>query len=144
MAISSHRTLVARAPASTPTVFTDIAEMGDVMPPELNRKEFDATTQQLNIDTYALGVLRRGSMPISLNFLPTDPSQDHITGLYKAMITEPPPVDGYRLTFPDGTVWVMSGQVQAIKPKAPVDGLLALDVTIRFTGKFTINGVVIG
>lgn len=144
LAISSHGTLVARALQSAPTVFTTIAELGDVTPPELSRKEHEALTQNINIDAYVMGVLRRGAMTIPLNFLPTDASQDHITGLYKAMITEPPPVDGYKITFPDGTVWVMSGQVQSLKPKAPVDGKLELDVTLRFSGKMTIGGVVIG
>lgn len=144
LAISSHGTLVARAPSATPTIFTTIAELGDIMPPELSRKEFEATTQNINIDAYVLGVLRRGAMTIPLNFIPTDATQDHITGLLKAMITEPPPVDGYRTTFPDGTVWVCSGQVQAFKPKAPVDGKLEADITIRFSGKMTINGIIVG
>lgn len=144
MAISGHGTLIARAPAATPTVFTDIAEMGAITPPPLSRNEFDATTQNLNIDTYVLGVLRRGQMSVPMNFLPTNATHDHLTGLYKALITEPPPVDGYRVTFPDTTVWIMSGQVQGIAPTAPVDGLLSANVTLRFTGKMSIGGVTIG
>jgi hypothetical protein len=79
-----------------------------------------------------------------LNFLPSDGSHDHITGLLKAMITEPPPVDGYKVTYPDGTIWVMSGQVKGFTPMAPVDGKLSATVVIRPTGKMTINGIVIG
>lgn len=142
IAISAHRTIVARAKAATPTVFEDIAELGDVTPPELSRNEFDATTQEKDIDSYVLGVLRRGAMPMSLNFLPTNGTHDHLTGLYKAIIDNT--IDGYKTTYPDGTVIVMSGQVQKISPKAPVDGKLAADVTIRYSGKFTINGIVIG
>jgi len=144
IAISGHGTLVARALSATPTVFTNIAEMQDVTPPQLSRNEFDATTQDRNIDAYVLGVLRRSAFTMSLNFLNTDGSHDHLTGLMKAMITEPPPIDGYRITFPDGVVWVMSGQVQSISPKAPVDGKLSADVTIRPSGKMTIGGVVVG
>lgn len=144
MAISGHGTKVARALAVAPTVFTDIAEMGDVTPPELSRKEFDATVQNLNIDGYVIGVLRRSGFVMKLNALQTDASQDHLTGLLKAMITEPPPVDGYRITYPDGLVWVMSGQVSAFKNMSPVDGLMSVQVTIRPTGKMTIGGVVVG
>lgn len=144
IAISGHGTLVARALAATPTVFNNIAEMQDVTPPTLSRNEFDATTQDRNIDAYVLGVLRRGPFTMSLNFLGTDSTHDHLTGLMKAMITEPPPIDGYRITFPDGVVWVMSGQVQSISPKAPVDGKLSADVTIRPSGKMTIGDVVVG
>jgi hypothetical protein len=144
MAISAHGTTVSRAPAATPTVFTLIAEMGDVTPPELTRNEFDATTQTLNIDTYVVGVLRRSGFTMKLNALQNDASQDHLTGLLKAMITEPPPVDGYKIAFPDGLVWVLSGQVSHFKNLSPVDGLMSVEVTIRPTGKMTIGGVTVG
>ena len=142
IAISSHGTIVSRAKAATPTVFEDIAELGDITPPELSRNEFDATTQDKDIDSYVLGVLRRGAFTVPLNFLPTDGTHDHLTGLQKAIIDNS--IDGYKVTFPDATEWVMSGQVQAVAPKAPVDGKLAADVTLRFSGRMTINGVVIG
>lgn len=142
-AISGHGTLIARALASTPTVFEDIAELGDISMPELSRNEFDATTQEKDIDSYTLGVLRRSACTISMNFLPTDPSHDHLTGLQSAIIANS--IDGYRFTLPSGgPVWIMSGQVQHIAPKAPVDGKLSADVTLRFTGKFTIDGQVVG
>jgi Lambda phage tail tube protein, TTP len=141
MAISGHGTLVQKATAALPLTFVTIAELGAVTPPPLSRNEFDATTQNLNIDTYVLGVLRRGQMTVPMNFIPTDPTQNHIAGLYKSLITEPPPVEGYRIQYPDvgATVWVMSGQVQGIAPTAPVDGLLSANVTIRFSGKMIIS-----
>ena len=142
IAISSHGTLMSRAPAATPSTFTTIAELQDITPPELSRNEFDATTQNINIDTYVLGVMRRGQMSLTLNFLPTNGTHDHLTGLQYALINNS--IDGYKITFPDSTVWVMSGQVQGIKPKAPVDGKLSADVTFRFSGIMTISGVTVG
>lgn len=144
LAISSHGTLVARAPAATPGVWTTIAELGDITFPELMRNEFDAVTQDKNIDSYTLGVLRRGALTVPLNFLPTNGTHDHLTGLIKALITEPVPVDGWRITSPDGTQWIMSGQVKGFSPKAPVDGKLSADVTIRMSGLMSIGGVSIG
>lgn len=145
LAVSGHGTVISRALAATPTTFVAIAELGDITPPELQRNEFDATTQEKDIDSYVLGVMRRGAMTINMNFLPTDASHDHITGLYKAIIANT--IDGYKITFPvvaGSVVWVMSGQVQHIVPKAPVDGKLSMDVTVRFSGKMTIGGIVIG
>lgn len=144
LAISSHGTLVLRALQSAPTVFTAIAELGDITPPELSRNEFDASTQEKNIDAYTLGILRRGVLTIPLNFLPTDATHDHIAGVQKALITEPVPVDGWKILFPDGTAWVMSGQVRGFQPTAPVDGKLSAQVTIRMSGRMTIGGVVVG
>lgn len=147
LAISAHGTLVARAPKATPTSFTTIAELGDISLPGLMRNEFEALTQNRNIDAYILGVMRREPFTVGLNFLPADPTHDHLTGLYKAMIDEPPPVDGYRFTFPPGSggpIWVMSGQVQHIAPKAPVDGKLSADVTIRMSDIMAIGGITVG
>lgn len=141
LAISSHGTLVAvqETPGSS---FTTIAELGDITPPEMMRNEHDATTQNINIDAYVLGVLRRGQLSIPLNFLPTDGTHDHLTGLFHLLINNT--LTGYKVTFPDGTVWVMSGQVQAIKPMAPVDNKLSAAVTFRMSGIMTIGGVVVG
>jgi len=148
IALSGHGTLVARAPSATPSTFTNIAEMGDITFPGLMRNEFDATTQNRNIDARILGVLRREVCTIALNFLPNDATHDHLTGLISALITEPPPTDGFKFTFPTAagaSVWVMSGQVKAVKNiKAPVDGKLSADVDVAFSGLFTINGTVYG
>lgn len=142
--LSGHGTLISRAPTATPSVFTVIAELGDVTPPELHRNEFDAVSQQDNIDSYVMGMLRRGQLKVPLNFIPTNATHDHLTGLYKALITEPPPYEGYKLTYPDATQMVFSGQVQSIIPRAPVDGKLSAEVTIRLSGKMAIGGVSIG
>lgn len=141
--LSSHHTIVSRQ--STPGgPFTEIAELGDLTLPELTRNEFDASVHNRNIDSYVLGILRRGAMTFPLHFIPTDPTMDHLTGLYKALVTEPPPIDGYKITFPDATEWILSGQVKGITPTAPVDGKLAANVTLRFSGLMKIGGVTIG
>lgn len=142
--LSSHGTLIARAPSATPFTFTTIAELGDLNLPEMMRNEFDATVHNRNIDDWVLGILRRGAFTFPIHFIPTDPTHDHVTGLYKALVTEPSPIDGYRTTFTTGLVWICSGQVKGIAPKAPVDGKLAADVTIRFSGLMSIGGVLIG
>lgn len=142
LAISSHGTLLA-VQLTPGGEFTTIAELGDVSYPELSRNEFDATTQNINIDAYVLGVPRRGPLPISINFLPDNNTHDHLTGLQKLYFDNT--VTGFRLSPPNGLpVWVMSGQVQSISPKAPVDGKLAADISIRLSGVMTIGGVVIG
>ncbi len=141
IAISSHNTIVAvqLTPGSS---FTDIAELGDLTTPEMMRNEFDATVQNRNIDDYVLGVLRRGPFTFPINYLPTNNTHDHLTGLMKLLIDNT--VTGFKVTFPSSVVWVMSGQVQAIKPKEPVDGKSEADVTLRMSGLMSIGGVSIG
>jgi hypothetical protein len=146
MPLSGHGALVQRAPIATPATFTTIAELGDITLPGLDHNEFDALQHNQNIDSYVMGVLRRDLFTIKLNFLPSDGTHDHLTGLIKSCITNPPPLDGFKIIFPDlVNTWVASGQVKQINNIVlPVDGLSTADVGIRFSGRMVINGVLIG
>lgn len=143
VAISSHGTILA-VQLTPGGAFTDVAQVGDLTLPELSRKEFDASVHGKNIDQYVLGILRRGAFSFPINFLPTNNTHDHLTGMYKLLIDNT--ITGFRHTYPDvgNTQWISSGQVQMIKPKAPVDGMLSADVTLRFSGFMSIGGVLIG
>lgn len=138
LAISSHGTIVA-VQLTPGGAFTDVAEQGDVTPPEVSRNEFDATTQEKDIDSYVLGVLRRGAFTQPLNFLPANGTHDHVTGVFKLLKDNT--VTGWRITYPDAaaTQWIMSGQVKGLKPMAPVDGKLSLEMTLRFSGLMQIG-----
>ena len=145
---SGHGTLVA-VQLTPGGEFTDIAEQGDQNLPEFSRNEFDATVQNENIDSYILGVQRRGSWSIPLNWIPDHNTHDHITGVYALHFgtNGQATMTGFRVTFPQVTppvVWIMSGQIQSLKPLAPVDGKLSSDMAIRLSGLMSINGVVIG
>lgn len=144
LAVSAHGTLI-DVQLTPGGAWTEIAEQGDITPPAFTRNEFDATTQEKDIDSYVLGVLRRGQMTQPLHFLPTNNTQDHLTGLYKLMIDNT--VTGFRIRYPavaGSVIWILSGQVQNLVPQAPVDGKLALDLTLRFSGPMSIGGVVVG
>lgn len=147
LARTSHGTIVAMqlVPGGA---FTDIAELGDLNLPELSRNEFDASVQNRNIDDYVLGIPRRSALTVPLNFLPANGTHDHLTGVYYHHINNI--ITGYKITIPAvaggdaGIVWIMSGQVKGIKPTAPVDGKLTAEVTLRFSGLYSIGGVSVG
>ena len=144
--LSGHGAHIYRAPIATPSTFTEISEVRDITLPGLDHNEFDATSHNRNIDAYVLGVLRRELFTIQVNFLPSDPTHDHLTGLIKACTTNPVPLDGFRIVFPDlVNTWTASGQVKNVSNIVlPVDGLSTADVGIRFSGRMVINGVLIG
>lgn len=146
MPLSGHGAQILRAPIATPATFTPIAEVGDIVMPGLDHNEFDALIHNVNIDQFVLGVLRRDLFTIKMNFLPSDASQDHLTGLIRATVTNPVPMDGFRIIFPDlVNTWTASGQVKNVNNiTLPVDGLSTADVGIRFSGRMVINGVLIG
>jgi hypothetical protein len=131
-AISAHGTLLARAPAATPTTFSTIGELRDLTPSPLTRNAIETTAQDDDYDTFVVGIKRRGEYTFTIGFKPTLGTHDHLTGLTKAWIDGTK--DGYRTTFPDGSQWLMSGYVINIGPSAPVDDGLVADVTIRPTG----------
>ena len=143
LAISSHGTLIAyqQTPGGP---FITISEQGAITPPEMHRNEFDATTQNINIDAYVMGVLRRGTLDFPINYLPGDTTQDAILGLMGLLKSNT--VTGFKVTFPDvaATQWIMSGQLKSIKPAAPEDGKLAATVSVRMSGLMSIGGVVFG
>lgn len=144
--LSGHGAHIFRAPVATPSTFTEIAEIADIQLPGLTHNEFDATSHNRNIDAYVMGVLRRDLFTIKMNFLPSDPTHDHLTGLIKACTTNPVPVDGFKIIFPDlVNTWVASGQVKDVNNIVlPVDGLSTANVGIRFSGQFVINNTLIG
>ena len=95
MAFDSYPLLVARAPALTPTVFTNIAEIDVPALPEISSNEYDSSTQNHSIDVYVVSsLLRRKVVALTLNMLPSDPTQDHVAGLYYAKINNT--FDGYK------------------------------------------------
>jgi hypothetical protein len=149
LARSSHGTLISYQ--QTPGgAFTEIAELGDLALPGTDREEFNATVHNRKTDDWVLsGIMTREPLTFPMNFLPGNATHDHLTGLYYHHINKI--FSGYRVVIPvdpttldPGITWVMSGQVKAIKPAAPVQGKLSADVTIRFSGLMTIGGVTIG
>lgn len=144
--LSGHGAKIYRAPIATPSTFTEISEVADITLPGFDHNEFDATTHNRNIDAYVMGVLRRELFTIKMNFLPLDTTHDHLTGLLKACFTNPVPMDGFKILYPDGvTFWQASGQVKSVSNIVlPVDGLSTADVGIRFSGKMNVNGTLVG
>ena len=141
---SGHGTLLA-IQLTPGGAFTDVAEQRDVTAPNLERNEFDATTQNEDIDSYILGVQRRGLFSAPLNFIPDDPTQDHLTGVQALMFANT--MTGFQITFPQITpalVWIFSGQIKNFNITAPVDGILSADMSVRLSGLMSIGGVIVG
>jgi hypothetical protein len=126
------------SPVGGPVAFTAIAQLKNITAPPLTRKELETTTHNESADQYIVGISRHGTFTATLNFVPQDPSQDHLTGLQKAWLDGTR--DIYRLTFPDkisthGTQWIFSGFVTNFAPVANVDSVLDVTIGIRPTGQ---------
>lgn len=119
--------------------YVEIAEVGDVTDPGAMRNEFDVTTQALDIDNYILGVLRREALTMTLFWNITNTGH---AALRAALIANN--FVGFKLEYPDGDDWVGSGFVRQITRNNPVDGAQSADVTIRLSGPFFLQGVLVG
>lgn len=149
-AVAGHGATIAMelAPTGSPGVFTAIGELnGDITWPELSRPETEITPHDDSIDSWVLGVITRGPLTFSVNFIFDDGQHDHLTGLYSALINNEQ--RGFRLRGPGGTAdvdeWICSGLVQAMTQTAPVrEGVRTADVTVRMSGPMIIDSVVVG
>src|SRR5665213_1439435 len=140
MPFDSYPLLVARAPAATPTAFTNIAELEIPALPEISSNEYDSSTQNHSIDVYVVSTLiRRKPVALTFNMLPSDPTQDHVAGLYNARFTNS--FDGYKFSHAaSGLVWIASGYATIVgPPKIAMEGKLQLPVTLRLSGPMGIQ-----
>lgn len=127
-AISAHGTLVARATVT-------IGELMDITPPSLQRNTFDTTNQNDSDESFVVGVRRKGELQFTVNFLPSgEVTHGAVSGLLKAYDTGSK--DLWKITYPDNSTWSFSGYIVNISPKAPVDGALQADITVRPTNAF--------
>lgn len=154
-AVAGHGATIAmeQDPVGAPGVFTVIAELnGDIQFPELSRGETEVTPHQDRIDSWVLGILKRGQLTGSTNYIFDDPTHDHLTGLISAIISTDSGGEtrGFRVRGPNGTTstdeWIMSGQVQKFGPITnPVrEGARTAEFAVRMSGPMIIDGVTIG
>lgn len=121
------------SPVGGSVSFTEIAELREITPPALTRNTIELTNHNNEDDEFIVGIRRHGDLSFNVNFVPTNGTHDHQTGLQKKWFDGTR--DIYRLTYPDGSAWLFSGFVTNVAPAAPVDERLAADITIRPTGR---------
>lgn len=125
-AISAHGTIIKRNGQA-------IAELRDITPPPLSRKPIETTMHNSDDDSYVVGIRRKGELQFVMGFLPSgEQSHNAVAGLMKAWADGSK--DEYVIEYPDGATWLFSGFVTNIAPKAPVDGGLEANVSIRPSG----------
>jgi hypothetical protein len=114
---------------------TAIGELRDITMPSLTRNTFDTSNQNDSDDSYVLGIRRKGDLQFGINFLPSgDATHGKASGLIYAW--QNGTKDLWQGIYPDGASWYCSGYVTNVSPKAPVDGALQADVTVKLTNAF--------
>lgn len=137
-AISAHGTILSFQPTPGGS-FVEVGELGDITPPGLMRNEFDASVHNRDIDSWIMGILRREAIEVPVFFNKAVTSH---ASLRQLLISNTE--TGFMLENPDGDEWIGSGFVKGVVGASPVDGIQTANVTIRLSGDFFLNGILIG
>lgn len=141
LAIKAHGTLLQIGDGGSPTeTFTTIAEVTEISGPSLEQEPLDVTSHESSggFREFVGGLIDGGEVTLSLNYIPTDATQNATTGLIadlKNMV-----VRNFQLVFPDvgSTTWSFPALVMSFEPTEPVDDKLGADVTLKVAGEPTL------
>lgn len=137
--MSSFGTFLKKGDGGTPEAFATIAEVQDIDGPDMSLATEETTHHGSTggWDEFVGTILSGGEVSFPLNFLPSDPTQDQVTGLQADMKNRTK--RNYQLVYPDagGNGYAFKALVTGFKPKAPVKGKLSADVKLKISGPVT-------
>jgi predicted secreted protein len=124
----------------SPETFTAIAEVKDITGPALSVEFADFTHQESpsGYREFKSTFKDSGNMTFAVNFLPDNTTQGFSSaGLLKDY--EAGTLRNFQLLFPDtgATLASFAAYVANLQPSAPLNGPLAMNVTLRITGPVT-------
>lgn len=139
-AMSAQNTYISKGTLSSPPSYTEIAEVKSIGGPNESAEEIDVTHLRSSggYREFLQSFKDGGELPLTLNFLPINPTQDGQTGLradFASGTTYP-----WKITYPDGSYLTFDGWVKAIgQAGTEVGSPLELNVTIRVTGPVSLT-----
>lgn len=141
MAISSFGALLKIGDGGAPESFSAIAEVADIGGPSFELGTEESTHHQSTDGwrEFVPTLLDGGEVEFELNFLPADASQGYSGGLLDDMVNRV--LRNFQLVFPDvaTTTWAFGAYVTGFEPDAPVEGKLSASVTLKISGKPTLE-----
>lgn len=115
--------------------WTTIANIRSLDGPALTAEVIDSTCHDESIGyrSYIEGLRDSGDVTIEIAYDPAGATHAWLHATGRGATKD------YKITFPDtgSTTWSFSGIVTNFTPKAPVDGLMTADVTIKVTTNVT-------
>jgi hypothetical protein len=123
----------------SPEVFVTVAEIVSLKPPQLSRNEIDVSTHNEGQESKILGMLRKGQVTATLNWIPTDATHsDTGQGVIADILANRK--RNWRISMPPGVIktWTFPGRIQLIDPQEfTVDAAMQLAVAITIDGAIT-------
>jgi len=116
----------------------EIGQVRDISGPGLSRDTIETTARDStnNWREYIKGLKDAGEVSFDILFDPDLTTHAKATGIL-ADLWDDSTIASWIVTFPDTTptTWTFDGIVTAFEPKAPMDGELSADVTIKVSGE---------
>lgn len=133
-AVSTQNTYISIGDSASPNTFTEIAEVKSIGGPNEDSEELDATHLRSTggYREFLQSFKDGGEVPLVMNFIPSDASQNSTTGLRKLFQTGA--TRGFKITFPDTTTCAFDAYVKAIGTPVAVGAVLELNATLRISG----------
>jgi hypothetical protein len=144
-AISGTGILLLAGDGATPENFVAVAELVSLKPPQLSRKEIEVTPHNTAVtmgEQSILGMLRKGNVTGTLNWLPTDPTHNDTTGFLGDMINNVK--RNWQIQMPPNGYpqWTFPARVQLFDPDdVKTDSALGIKFALTIDGGITmVNG----
>ena len=133
-----YGTLFATGNGATPEVFTTLAEVTSITPPNFARDSIDASHGQSPgaMREFIAGMTDPGEVSIEMNFVPGNAAADALAD--ELALTPATATKNRRITFPDGTTWDFPAFLTAFEPDAPLDDKMTASATFKVAGAVTI------
>lgn len=129
-----HGTLFKIGNGASPEVFTTVAEVTAITPPQMSRDSVDASHNESpdGWREFIGGLKDGGEVELTLNWVPGSAT----TILLMQEIAAD--AGNKQVVFPNGEIFSFAALCTNIGPEAPVDGKMEASVTYKVTGKPTL------
>ncbi len=139
-AIWAYGSILQLGDGATPEVFTAIAEITELTPPQMSRDDIDVTSHQSSdgYREFISGLRDGGEVSFKANWLPTNSTHDGTTGILETFNDDVN--HNWKIILPNTLITIaFSGFLTAFEPDLPLEEQAQLSGTIKVSGKPTIS-----
>lgn len=138
-AIPGYGTLLKIGDGAAPENFSTVVEVFELKPPQIKLKTDDATSHDSNGWTEIIAtVLEGGQVTAKINWRPSDPTHDNITGVLSKILNRTKA--NWKIILPGAVkTFSFAAILTDFKPDAPVEKKLVADITLQISGAITIS-----
>ena len=135
-AIIGYGTTVYIGDSSSPGLYTQLQEVTEVTPPNLQVDDVEAThfTSDNRTREYIPGLIEGGEASVGMNRIPGSATEILLMGLQTAGTRV-----AVRIIWPNTTTWEFVGHVKGYETASPIDDRMTATATFKVDGAQTIT-----